>query len=443
MKLHAPTWLVIVLLMSVTISTSVKAAGHLGRGKRWVRSHPFTTMALTLVPGRFDADDYHGANMTTVLSWKTKDKILERTAAKGLPWHQHVYPHPDGLTDELKAKLTGLHEKYPGQTGWLIWDEPKRPQMFIAAKTIKWLRQKYPDQLIYSNAYPMGATAERYYGGEVPEGGYSYEDYMRDFSTIMEPDVVMFDAYPFHESGSTSNLFPTLNAARKVAQERKVPYWAFVQSYSDPGRGYRQPSESDVRMQVYMHLAYGFTGIAYFTYEQLGEGDAMISESRERFPIYYDIARLNQEVANVGQALRFMESTDVRYVPSQGNPVPQYATAWEPGTGGDQTIKTITIEGTERAEWKAVLIGFFKDDHGRDYYMLTNLWHDKDATAAQRAVTVTLTLQPGVNVVGRLSRETGHPESLVVRDNRFQLTLPGGTGELLRFGDADFPGLDD
>ena len=61
----------------------------------------------------------------------------------------------------------------------------------------------------------------------------------------------------------------------------------------------------------------------------------------------------------------------------------------------------------------------------------------------KRAVTVTLTLQPRVNVVGHMSRENGHPESLGVRDNRFQFTLPGGTGELPRFGDANFPGLND
>ena len=65
------------------------------------------------------------------------------------------------------------------------------------------------------------------------------------------------------------------------------------------------------------------------------------------------------------------------------------------------------------------------------------------ASAAERALTVTLTLDPKVKVIGRLSRETGQPESLVVRDGRFRITLPGGTGDLLRFGDAEFPGLDD
>jgi hypothetical protein len=230
--------------------------------------------------------------------------------------------------------------------------------------------------------------------------------------------------------------------ARKVGQERDAPYWAFVQSYADERRGYRMPSESDVRMQVFMHLTCGYTGIAYFTYEDQ-QGPAMIEHSTgRRRPIYYEVARLNIEVANLGEALRFLESTAVRYVPQGGNNVPGGVTAWKPGDGGDMIIKAITIEGGEPAPWKDLVIGFFKDDDGRDYFMLTNLWHGMEASSVERAVTVTLTLDPKVKVIGRLSRETGQPEALAVEGGRFRITLPGGTGELLRFGDARFPGLD-
>ena len=154
------------------------------------------------------------------------------------------------------------------------------------------------------------------------------------------------------------------------------------------------------------------------------------------------MARLNIEVANLGESLRFLESTAVRYVPQGGNEVPGGVAAWKPGDGGDTIIKAITIEGDEPAPGKDLLIGFFKDDDGQDYFMLTNLWHGKGASSAERAVTVTLTLDPKVRVIGRLSRETGQPEALAVEGGEFRITLPGGTGELLRFGDARFPGLD-
>ena len=204
------------------------------------------------------------------------------------------------------------------------------------------------------------------------------------------------------------------------------------------------PSESDIRMQVFAHLTSGFTGIAYFTYEDQ-QGPAMISNAtRQRRPIYYHVARLNQEVLNVGQALRFLKSVDVRYVAGPGNKVPAAATPWQPGAGGDKLIRSIVIEGTSSKpiEWRDILIGFFKDDKGSDYVMLTNLWHDERVSSAERSVTVTLKLQPGVTTIGRLSRETGKPEVLAVNGDEFRVTLPGGTGDLLRFGSAKFPGLD-
>ena len=39
-------------------------------------------------------------------------------------------------------------------------------------------------------------------------------------------------------------------------------------------------------------------------------------------------------------------------------------------------------------------------------------------------------------------RITGRPEKLAVDSGMLELTLPGGTGDLLRFGAASFPGLD-
>lgn len=404
-------------------------------------------MALTIIPESCNPQQYKDANLTTTLAWKQREQLLEGSAGVGLPWHLHLRRavlSQDGLTDELKARLRGHVANYKGCTGWLVWDEPNRAEMFRAAKTVRWLKEMWPETLVYSNGYPMGATPQRYFGGETPADGYSYEQYLRDLSTILDSDVVMYDMYLFREGGGTGNPFPTMNTARKVALEHGKPYWSFVQSHADERRGYRMPSESDIRMQVFAHLTSGFTGIAYFTYEDQ-QGPAMISNAtRQRRPIYYHVARLNQEVINVGQALRFLKSTDVRYVPGPGNQVRVAATAWQPGAGGDQFIRSIVIEGTDQTPiaWRDVLIGFFQDDQGGDYFMLTNLWHGEGASSTERSLTVTLKLQPGITTIGRLSRETGGPELLAVDGDELRVTLPGGTGDLLRFGSIEFPGLD-
>ena len=435
------------LLVVASAGMQVGAAGELGRGLRWVRRNPLTTMALTIIPKSSNPQQYRDANLTTLLAWKQRPGLLKGSARVGLPWHLHVRSvllRENGLTDEIMARLKDHHDTHQGCTGWIVWDEPNRPDMLVAAQAIRRLKEAYPDTLVYSNAFPRGARLERYYGGELPAAGYSYEQYLRDFGTIMDPDVVMYDAYIFREGGATTNPFPTLVTARKVAQELAKPYWSFVQSHSDPRRGYRMPSESDLRMQVFTHLTSGYTGIGYFTYEDQ-QGPAMVSnDTLERRPIYYHVARLNQEVRHIGQALRFLTSRAVHYVPGRGNRVPAGVTAWQPGAGHNATIKSLVIENTGKAsvEWQDLLIGFFTDDQGQDYFMLTNLWHGQKVSAVERAVTVTLTLDQNVRVMGRLSRKTGQPETLPVNDGVLRLTLPGGTGDLLRLGSSRFPGLE-
>ncbi len=403
-----------------------------GRGHRWVRSHPLTTMALTIMPTKLDAQQYRQANLNTLLAWKAFDELPEKAAKEDLPWQLHIYPHHQGLTERLKANLKRLYETYPGCTGWMVWDEVNREHMFTAAPTLAWLRKTFPGTLVYSNGLPP-AGGKRMYGGAPPGGRYTYEQYQSDFVNIMNVDVLCYDAYPFHETG-TRNLFPVMKNTRKVGLERKVPYWTFVQSHDDARRRYRMPSESDVRMQVFAHLTFGFTGILYFTYP------AMVDDGKQRLPIYYNVSRLNMEVRHIGQALRFLTSTDVRVVIGTGSKHRTGVRVWAPGDG-DPRITAVTIDDPAPADYKDVLLGFFRDDGDLRYLMVTNLWHGAGASAFERRMTVTLHVDPGVRIVGRLSRETGAPERLRVTDGRLTLTLPGGTGELLQLGDANFPGL--
>lgn len=431
----------VLALCTIVMAGAPQAAGapKLSRGHRWVRNRPLTTMALTIVPRTFVPEQYK-ATCNTLLAWKAKSELLAKAAKVGLPWHLHIYPHRQGLTEKLKESLRKLYSTYPGCTGWMVWDEPKRTGMLTAAPTMAWLRKEYPDMLVYSNAYPMGAGAKRMYGGDPPGGRYSYADYLRDMVRIMKVDVLSFDVYIFREGGGTGNMFPTVATARKVALEAGIPYWAFVQTHGDPRRRYRMPSESDVRMQVFSMLAHGYTGILYFTYEDQ-QGPAMVDETGRRRPIYYHVARMSQEIVNVGKALRFLTSTDVRVALCNDNKVQSGLTAWAPGAGGENRIQGVTITDTKQADWKDVMLGFFKDDDGRNYLMVTNLWHGQGAAAADRKVTVRLRLDRSVRHVGRLSRETGAPELLVVRDGVLELTLPGGTGDLLSLDGARFPGL--
>jgi len=430
-------------------------------GKQWVRTHPFTIMALTQRSGALADDKYTRAGMGTLLVWKRWSKLCEAAVRLGIPWHLHVRKGRL-LTDELKAQIKEVCRAYPGCTGFIVWDEPRRPQMKPAGEIVAWLKQTFPDKLVYSNAYPFGASGGKYYGArwmssgvyEAPPGGYSYENYVEDMIGIIQPDVFMFDTYPYPQPPENvaaeylhERYFRNLEIVRKVCLREGVPYWTFVQAFESDG--YRRfPSESDLRMQVFSSLAYGFTGISYFTFDHAFKRALLEGETAHRpTRLYHDATRLNAEVKNLGKALRFLTSTDVRYVPGRhegedgpvGNLPPEDVQVYQPGAGGVRQLRSVTVQGVGID--RNGMIGFFKDDAGADYLLVVNLRHGPKARAADAVGALALQFDPAVKAVWRLSRETGRPEKLPVVGGKLIVELPGGTGDLFKIADGQFPGL--
>jgi len=464
------------LLVLTAISTGLALAGpateaarseHFGR--QWVRSHPFTLMALTLRNKAVsDNDWYSQAGLNTMLAWKHRPAVFEAAVRQGIPWHYHVNKRKKQLTDELQSELRSLMETYPGGQGFLVWDEPELPWMPAAAKMVAGIKRMFPDALVYSNAKPInpmrayvysmpGRAGARYLGDGILDDTpvpYTYDDYLDDFVRIIKPDVLMADVYPFWEPKKVDptwylreKYFWMLAAIRKAGLKHDLPYWVFVQSYEDKGRC-RLPSESDVRMQVYSSLAFGFTGIAYFVYDWGQDGErSLLDEKFLRTRLYHDVAKLNREVSSLGKALRFLTSTDLRYIPGAGREggrwqetTPKGLYPFHPKSRVAKWVRQITIR--EAKPGKDALIGFFEDDDGGSYFMLVNLTHGKDVSADAAEMSIDLTFAPSLKTLARLSRTTGTPEVIPLKDSRITITLPGGTGDLFKIGGAAFPGLE-
>jgi hypothetical protein len=173
----------------------------------------------------------------------------------------------------------------------------------------------------------------------------------------------------------------------------------------------------------------------------------MLDKDRKPNYLYHAIARLNLEIVNLGQALRFLTSQATHYVPGRHrkdgqlvrNSTRAFRDSWQPGNGKGYRIRDIVVEG--EGTGRDALVGYFTDDRGQKYFMIMNLWHDMGASAAERMLTVTVHLDRGVRWVGRLSRETGRGELIGTKAGRLTVTLPGGTGDLFRIGSAEFPGV--
>ncbi len=485
MRPHRITTIGLISLLAVTLATPAAAATRhaderpIDFGKQWVRSHPFTLMGLTVQTMAMEDDKYANVGFNTMLAWEGRDGIFAGAVRMGLPYHFRTHTNRT-LDDVVKKYVRRMIETYPGAEAILTWDEPVRPELVEGAKILDWVREQWPNLLCYSNAYPYDGMPGRFYGAkwtgpgtyEAPPHPYTYDDYLDDFAQILRPDVLMVDPYPYEEppEGTDTeylqqNFFQCLASARGTAKRAGIPYWTFVQSFSY--KGYRRrPSESDLRMQVYASLAYGFTGIAYFLFDH-GYDAGLLKGKKEQAvtPLYHHATKLNREVAHLGRTLRFLTSTAVRHVPGRFDEIdPQAINSTPAGLrvyARQETIgrlRDIRVEGTGR-DYNA-LIGFFRDDDDGEYFVLVNLRRGRDKRADDVPLKVTLTFEQSATKLGQLSRQTGEPELIAVplkpwpdhlhlphaKDAvvpRLTIVLPGGTGELFKLDDHEFPGLNE
>ena len=462
--------LAFVLMSTADASSQMERAKDFGR--QWIRSHPFTLMAPTVRGEAVKNNDWIAeGGFNTVFVWKHRLPIYEAAIRQDLPYHCHVNKvrvTPDGIHADEWSKLTSLLEIYADAAGVLVYDEPKLPDFLRAGKAVAEIKRKFPNALVYSNANPISPLKAHGYsspdraGTEYLGNGiyddtpvpYTYDDFLDDFARIIKPDVLMADVYPFWVPEKLdpkwylkNKYFLMLAALRKAGLKHHLPYWIFVQAYESTGRC-RLPSESDVRMQVYSSLAFGFTGIAYFTYDWGRDEDrSLLDHKFLRTRLYHDVTKLNSEVSNIGKTLRFLTSTDVRYVLAEGVKgggslllAPKGLSPFYHKSRVAKLLREITVRDAVRGQ--DGLVGFFEDDRGGQYFMIVNLRHGEDVSADQATMALTLQIAPSVTKVGRLSRATGEPELLIPENGRIQIALPGGTGDLFKFGDADFVGLD-
>jgi len=443
---HSKARAYVVLGVSLLLLSIQAKAGELRRiddfGRNWIMCHPFTLMALSIRGTEVADSKYVDAGFNTMLAWKANPGLFENAVKYGLPWHQHTRKNP--LTDALKERISKHIGLFDGGQGVLIWDEPARRDIPEVAQVIDWVKQTYPEQLVYSNADPGNPE-------QTDDRPYSYDNYLRDLVDA-GVDVLMIDIYPFRPDGVfQQNYWERIGAVRRVARAANIPYWAFIQAF-EARNNWRKPSESDLRMQVFSSLAYGFTGIAYFMFDHAYDGALLYSEDEESglggvpTPLYYDVKRLNTELSNIGPCLRYLTSTGVWIVPGQHivgdhlveNPV---SPDIEKFTSANRIglIESVRVKGSRKDA--NILIGLFEDPIGDPYAMIVNLSHGADVRAAERMITVELHLSPALSSIGRLSRDSGRGELLTVRDGVLELTLRGGTGDLLKLApDTVFAG---
>lgn len=338
-------------------------------------------------------------------------------------------PEGAGGTADLDTALDGVVSDYarsPALLGYFLQDEPSAAKFPRLAALTRGLRARDPRRLAYVNLFPNYATPAQL-------GASSYPEYVRQFRDTVRPKLLSFDHYALVGAGERSTYFENLEVIRRESLRADVPFAAIL--LSTPHGPYRDPSEADLRWQVYTALAYGARGILYFTYwtphdETWHFHNGILDEQGHRTAHYEQIRRLNGELNALAPTLARLRSIGVYHVGSL--PV---GTHLLPAGGAVREVQGGDVVVGLFREPRRVGISFgsrpppplIRGEPGPEYVLLVN----RDP---RRPARLRVALQPEFAGMAEISRRSGREGRTELPDliaqNSFTVHLAPGDGRL-------------
>lgn len=283
-----------------------------------------------------------------------------------------------GASSEAVSKLLDLCQKYdlkalvpafdkpaselpdsPACWGYGVRDEPSCRDFPGLRKRVDEIRKARPGKLAYINLFPNYVSKEGM-------GADSYEEYVSRFIKEVGVDVLSMDYYPQFrpDADGRDGYCGNLEVMRKYSQEAGIPFWNFFNSM--PFGTQTDPTEAQLRWQIYSSLAYGAKGVLYFCYytpvsHEFPKGGAIITRNDQRTRHYDQAKRINFEIKNLGDTLMKLTSTSVVRVKP------------------DDTVKEVltgcpirNLSGADYDPKPDYLIGVFRHQDGRRAVLLNN-----------------------------------------------------------------------
>jgi hypothetical protein len=297
-----------------------------------------------------------------------------------------------GLQALVSANPTNKLPDSRALMGYMIADEPAAGSFPEMAKAIEQVRKLKPGKLGYVNLFPNYAPAWTF-------GGPTYDDYLRGFIEVAKPDVLSMDHYPVMRPNRDSrpDYRANLESCRTQSLKAGIPFWNYFASM--PLFEHLDPTEAQLRWQIFSSIAYGAKGVLYFCYwtprgPGFAKGGAVISAEGVPTRHFDEARRINAELKNWGPTLMKLKNTGAYYIATTN------ATAI-PATSGLTNLAG--INGDPVANY---IVGTFEtDDHQRAIVIVNDSY----------SFTGWLTLKfdvPNSRVL-ELSKETGQLTPLV------------------------------
>lgn len=292
-------------------------------------------------------------------------------------------------TDQQIAEVVNTYKNYWGTAGYYIRDEPGIPELPAHAhmyhEVLKHDGEKNPYVNLLPNIY-----------------GDRYEpDYVRAFVELVGADrlkYLSYDNYPFLANNAFDNgWYDTADIIRRVGLAYDVKTGSYLQSVgygsSPTNVHHRDPSEADMRFNVYSYLAYGFKYVTWFTYwtpTNRGEHfeNAIIDPEGNKTAKYEPFQRLNGEMKQLGKTLIRLDAKEVYHT---GATMPTASAKrlpdnfyLSPANAADETLVSYLVH----------------KDTARSYVIIVN----KSLTDSK---TLTLKADPRVGGVNEVSKVDG------------------------------------
>jgi len=299
------------------------------------------------------------------------------------------------------------YSKHPALAGYFLTDEPNAAAFPVLGRINQYLLSKDPGHLPYVNLNPI-------YSDEGDLGTKTYDEYIARFIETVQPALVSWDHYALLPNGERKGYFQNLEIVRRHCLKAGLPFAQIILALAF-GR-YREPSDADLRWQVYTTLCYGAKGVLYFTYWTPHDPSrnfrpGMISEEGRRNPRYDAVRRLNMRVGALGRTLAALRSVAVYHT----EPLPL-------GTEGlDPTSPVRAATGGE------MVIGWLRDPANRDYLFVVN-------RSCRENIQARLVLDGKVKGVWEVSQLSGRVRRLNRNstDCLLETQLEAGEGKLFR-----------
>ncbi len=302
---------------------------------------------------------------------------------------------------------------HPATYGYYLRDEPNSLDFDPLGQISREFERQDPAHLPFINLFPTYANTDQL-------GAPNYEDHLTRFMQSVTPMVISYDHYALRKDGSIRpDYYENMELARAASLRTGIPWW-FVHN-SGAYAGYRDPTEAEMRWQVYTSLAYGTKGIMYWHYWARTQTDpnrsGVVDAEGKPTRLYAILQKLNAETQVLGDILLPMTCTDVLHV----GDVP----------AGGRRLGTDAI--LQLPEDQPLMVGLFRAEDGTQYAMIANRDH-------ANAVDFEVTFLRHVVGVARISAQDGSATDLAMEGRTVALSLPAGDGALLQLTtEFDYP----